>query len=207
MANLAEMDMVIESAPSLLAVEALRTFPIVPYDGRFRFLANGIQEPKWARDDEEKKENDRKYIATCLEAKVIPFSGVSMDYVEKEKLFAPKAYDSGPLTSCREDSINALLEGGKIHKIFLETSRHNEGFGVFRGNFLQTLIDKGYVLDDVNLCLTMRYHNPDSTFKFNVDEKRKGLILHLGSNISEEDTGKLENWFKSLRTYDGQDNS
>ena len=46
----------------------------------------------------------------------------------------------------------------------------------------------------------MLYHNPNSTFKFNVDAQKKGLILHLGSEISE-DTEKLEAWFKSLRAY------
>jgi len=198
--DIAKMDMCIEPTSMSLVIESLRTFPIIPYEGKVTFFANRIQEPKWSRENEERQKNDEKYISECLSLNVIPFSSISLEYREDEKLFIPKAYDHNSLILCRKDSIDALLEGGKIHKINLETSKHNEGFKIFRENFLQTLIDKEYVLDNFNLCLTMLYHNPNSTFKFNVGTQKKGLILHLGSEVSE-DTEKLENWFKNIRAY------
>ena len=107
--DIAKMDMCIESASRSLAVESLKTLPVIPYESEVTFFANHIQEPKWSRENEERQKNDKKYLSECLSAEVIPFSGISMRYLENKKLFIPEASYDNSLIQCKEESINALL--------------------------------------------------------------------------------------------------
>ena len=107
--EIAEMDICIEPTSMSLVIESLKTFPIIPYGGKVTFFANRIQEPKWSRENEERQKNDKKYLSECLSAEVIPFSGISMRYLENKKLFIPEASYDNSLIQCKEESINALL--------------------------------------------------------------------------------------------------
>ncbi|MDP3027243.1 MAG: hypothetical protein Q8N63_06040 [Nanoarchaeota archaeon] len=208
MIKTAEKDQHIKNTSQELAVEALRTLPIIPSYGFFKFFANGIQEPEWSRIEKEELADKNRYTSECSKAKVIPFSRIKFEYDWDKKIFVPETSFHDSIIPHENEFIMALLDGGKIHKINLETSQHKYGgFDFFRQNFLQTLINKKYQIGEINLWLT-HFHStgyeagdsPDSTLAFKTDTSKKGLILHLGSEVSE-DTEKLESWFKNLRAY------
>lgn len=202
-----ETGMYIRDNSQELIKQAIITLPETPPYGWLTFISNGIEEPRWKKIEREQQKETEIYIKECSKARVIPFSEITMKYNVESGLFVPEAQSGGRIIHRNKDSIEAFLNGGKFHRIILETHSpyfDSRGFESLKAGFLQTLMNKGYHIFETNFWLTFYHHtgyeagdSGDTTLGFN----KNGLHLRIGSEISEEYTERLKNWFQELRNY------
>jgi len=184
-----------------LFTEAIRTLPLSPEHVELTMLANGIV-PEYKEDRRE------EYVAKCLEQDIIPFSGITFEYNEKENLFVPTEQK---IVSCEESTTRKAVEGGKFNKLDIKTwiRSPSQSFEDFKkeGGFLDLLLENGYQFYYGDIWLNHMHFRG-----YNAGDSKdgglvlsagyigiKGLELELWSEIDSGDEKKLVNWFSELK--------
>lgn len=183
----------IKDASSDLALEAIKSLPVIPDYVNSLFLSI-----KGLENLSEEKENIDLYLAQCEEKKVIPFSNEYFTFFNsynpnvtlKSSLRIDNRYGSKSFNQ----SLQGIVKGYKpMNKGFEITG----GFQFFKEKMLDSLVEQGYQIRSFDICLDSEYdgqcHRDTSSLEFDL---KKSLNLSGEKNFLERN--KLSEWFYSL---------
>ena len=195
-----------------LIQEAIETFPskLQPIHKGYVILKfNGINSPGLVDDIKRK----RKYLDDCSENNILPFSRMKYQYGPQSEVFiVDEVRISSYKLSTIEPNLTKKLLYRKSNRIFLDGGKVNEievsidsqkAFEVFRGEFLDILLDKGYELQEGWFYTGDNIGAGGLLFGINNNnrvgyKKEKGLELKFRNNLPEENKIQLTNWFNQL---------
>lgn len=229
--------MKLENLTNDLAERIVRTAPFDssnPYHGAsIRFTAHGIGDVRDYDRDESKVVDVRympeeRYLDECQRVAVIPKSSVSLIPTNliyesgKDAIFfdpfsriIKEPHHSatyGSLQFGREEEIttNLLLNGGKVHSVWVHISGGKD-FERARERAMSELSARDYRIYSAEIMYSMKPDQrlvndlptgrllPDSYVRLNDYCIRNGAELHLGDNLDAKTRNTLTDWFSNLK--------
>ena len=187
--------MFIENPTEDVLRRSIETVPITPVHGKIRLFYQGIQLPT------QKSEDRLRYLDECENFGILPFSELTL------------IGGNYPSVSVRgNNSLLSILNGGRMYGLSCDDgdrSYTSENFDKFRNEFLPSVLQEGYKLQEIDLWLTIRRGSGydwlnHSGVTLSYDRNKKGgtnlllTNLNFGPRTSEVED-KLTYWFEELK--------
>jgi hypothetical protein len=194
-------------ASQKLLFEILRDLPLSPVHMNLSMVADDILYPFCNAYSVSEVQT---YLDKCKNGKIIPCSRANFEYIEQsiygEGLFVPKielaGIDHWPEEK-RQEAIKSWINGGKIHRINYildDFSQNNKGFANFREKHLETAINNGYHLRNMELWLRAQHrggYNEGYYCRSSI-ETREGNVEFSFDNLSEFAKKDADSFFLKL---------